>query len=371
MSARRRACATTQLGLYALAYQRDVRRDAGARRAAVTSAPASSGSAVVRDEHPRARARERAESAAAGIRARALPPCPIAGRAPAVPTRASVHSSARGVVTSARTAAHRTRPHPARRRRCARRRRARARGRRDPARGLRPRARARAQGPHRSRHRVRPPLGGAAARPIARALSGRRRARRGVGRARRHRRQRALARSIRSTAPRTSRTTIRSSPSRSRAEVGRSCWRRRRATIRCATSCSPPPPATGATLNDAPIRVSDIARVEDALLVTGFPIRRARAPGALRRCSSAFLVRAQGVRRDGSGRAQPVLPRVRAVRRASGRREPVAVGHGRRRPHRARSRRPRHRVRGEAVPRSSAPRILASNGALHRTRCAR
>ena len=53
----------------------------------------------------------------------------------------------------------------------------------------------------------------------------------------------------------------------------------------------------GATLNDAALRVSDIARVEDALLVTGFSYQR---PEANLPRFEAFLVRAQGVRRDGS-----------------------------------------------------------------------
>ncbi len=56
----------------------------------------------------------------------------------------------------------------------------------------------------------------------------------------------------------------------------------------------------GATRNDEPIRVSDIARVEDALLVTGFPYDVREHPERSLPHFAAFLGRAQAVRRDGS-----------------------------------------------------------------------
>jgi myo-inositol-1(or 4)-monophosphatase len=56
----------------------------------------------------------------------------------------------------------------------------------------------------------------------------------------------------------------------------------------------------GATLNAAPIRVSDIARLEDALLVTGFPYDVREHPERHLPLFQAFLLQAQGVRRDGS-----------------------------------------------------------------------
>jgi myo-inositol-1(or 4)-monophosphatase len=56
----------------------------------------------------------------------------------------------------------------------------------------------------------------------------------------------------------------------------------------------------GATLNAAPIRVSRIGLVEDALLVTGFPYSVREHPEAILPLFEAFLMRAQGVRRDGS-----------------------------------------------------------------------
>jgi myo-inositol-1(or 4)-monophosphatase len=56
----------------------------------------------------------------------------------------------------------------------------------------------------------------------------------------------------------------------------------------------------GATLNDRPIRVSDIARVEDALIVTGFPYDVREHPERSLPLFRAFLMRAQGIRRDGS-----------------------------------------------------------------------
>jgi myo-inositol-1(or 4)-monophosphatase len=56
----------------------------------------------------------------------------------------------------------------------------------------------------------------------------------------------------------------------------------------------------GATLNGRPIRVSDVARVEDALLVTGFPYDVRERPERSLPAFAAFLVRAQAIRRDGS-----------------------------------------------------------------------
>jgi myo-inositol-1(or 4)-monophosphatase len=56
----------------------------------------------------------------------------------------------------------------------------------------------------------------------------------------------------------------------------------------------------GATLNGAPIGVSACARLEDALLVTGFPYDVREHPERHLPLFQDFLVRAQGVRRDGS-----------------------------------------------------------------------
>ena len=56
----------------------------------------------------------------------------------------------------------------------------------------------------------------------------------------------------------------------------------------------------GATLNGAPLRVSSIERIEDALLVTGFPYDVRERPEASLVPFRSFLTRAQGVRRDGS-----------------------------------------------------------------------
>jgi myo-inositol-1(or 4)-monophosphatase len=56
----------------------------------------------------------------------------------------------------------------------------------------------------------------------------------------------------------------------------------------------------GATLNAAPIHVSPCARVEDALLVTGFPYDVREFPERHLPLFQEFLVRAQGIRRDGS-----------------------------------------------------------------------
>jgi myo-inositol-1(or 4)-monophosphatase len=56
----------------------------------------------------------------------------------------------------------------------------------------------------------------------------------------------------------------------------------------------------GATRNDAPIHVSPVGRVEDALLVTGFPYDVRDNPERYLNPFRAFLLRAQGVRRDGS-----------------------------------------------------------------------
>ncbi|TMQ74087.1 MAG: inositol monophosphatase [Candidatus Eisenbacteria bacterium] len=56
----------------------------------------------------------------------------------------------------------------------------------------------------------------------------------------------------------------------------------------------------GATLAGMRLRVSDIARVEDALIVTGFPYAVREHPEATLPHFEAFLMRAQGIRRDGS-----------------------------------------------------------------------
>jgi len=56
----------------------------------------------------------------------------------------------------------------------------------------------------------------------------------------------------------------------------------------------------GATLNGEPIHVSDIDRIEDALLVTGFPYDVREHTREIVPLFEAFLVRAQGIRRDGS-----------------------------------------------------------------------
>ena len=56
----------------------------------------------------------------------------------------------------------------------------------------------------------------------------------------------------------------------------------------------------GATLNGTPIQVSAIADVEAALLVTGFPYDVREHPGRHVPLFQEFLLRAQGVRRDGS-----------------------------------------------------------------------
>jgi myo-inositol-1(or 4)-monophosphatase len=56
----------------------------------------------------------------------------------------------------------------------------------------------------------------------------------------------------------------------------------------------------GATLNGVPIRVSGIATLEDALLVTGFPYDVREFPERHLPLFQDFLMRSQGVRRDGS-----------------------------------------------------------------------
>jgi myo-inositol-1(or 4)-monophosphatase len=56
----------------------------------------------------------------------------------------------------------------------------------------------------------------------------------------------------------------------------------------------------GATLNGRAIRVSDIDRIENALLVTGFPYDVRRHPETILPLFTAFLTRAQAIRRDGS-----------------------------------------------------------------------
>jgi len=56
----------------------------------------------------------------------------------------------------------------------------------------------------------------------------------------------------------------------------------------------------GATLNDRPIRVSGVHALDDALLVTGFPYDVRESPERHLPLFREFLLRAQGVRRDGS-----------------------------------------------------------------------
>ncbi len=56
----------------------------------------------------------------------------------------------------------------------------------------------------------------------------------------------------------------------------------------------------GATLNGRRIHVSGVRRVHDALLVTGFPYDVFKRSRRVMRETEAFLVRAQGIRRDGS-----------------------------------------------------------------------
>ena len=56
----------------------------------------------------------------------------------------------------------------------------------------------------------------------------------------------------------------------------------------------------GATLNGAPVRVSAVDRLENSLLVTGFPYDVREHPERHVPLFEAFLVRAQGIRRDGS-----------------------------------------------------------------------
>ena len=77
-------------------------------------------------------------------------------------------------------------------------------------------------------------------------------------------------------------------------------WSPARSTTRCATRCSRAAAGQGATRNGAPIRVSAVARLDDALLVTGFPYTVREHPESIVPLFQAFLVRAQGVRRDGS-----------------------------------------------------------------------
>jgi myo-inositol-1(or 4)-monophosphatase len=56
----------------------------------------------------------------------------------------------------------------------------------------------------------------------------------------------------------------------------------------------------GATLDGRAIRVTPCARLDDALLVTGFPYDVREHPGRHMPLFQEFLTRAQGVRRDGS-----------------------------------------------------------------------
>jgi myo-inositol-1(or 4)-monophosphatase len=55
----------------------------------------------------------------------------------------------------------------------------------------------------------------------------------------------------------------------------------------------------GASLNNKPIRVSDTAELGNALIVTGFPYNFKERPDFSRHLTS-FLMKARGVRRDGS-----------------------------------------------------------------------
>ena len=57
---------------------------------------------------------------------------------------------------------------------------------------------------------------------------------------------------------------------------------------------------TGATLNGRPIHVAPSTRLEDALLVTGFPYDVREHPERHLPLFQDFLLRAQGIRRDGS-----------------------------------------------------------------------
>jgi myo-inositol-1(or 4)-monophosphatase len=56
----------------------------------------------------------------------------------------------------------------------------------------------------------------------------------------------------------------------------------------------------GATRNGEPVRVSAVQRLEEALLVTGFPYSVRERPEPILSLFRAFLLTAQGVRRDGS-----------------------------------------------------------------------
>lgn len=56
----------------------------------------------------------------------------------------------------------------------------------------------------------------------------------------------------------------------------------------------------GATLNDAPLRVSSAPTLEQALVLTGFPYDRRKRSEYYLRFYQAFMVRSQGVRRCGS-----------------------------------------------------------------------
>lgn len=58
--------------------------------------------------------------------------------------------------------------------------------------------------------------------------------------------------------------------------------------------------SAGAILNGAPIRVSDVAVVDDSLVCTGFPYSIREDPGDNLANFSKFCLRAQGVRRDGA-----------------------------------------------------------------------
>ncbi len=56
----------------------------------------------------------------------------------------------------------------------------------------------------------------------------------------------------------------------------------------------------GARLNDAPIRVSSISTLDDALLATGFPYDRRERPDYYLKFYREFMIRTQGLRRAGA-----------------------------------------------------------------------
>ena len=120
----------------------------------------------------------------------------------------------------------------------------------------------------------------------------------------------------------------------------------------------------GAFLNGAPAaRVAGGALV-DAMLVTGFPVRRARPRRRDRR--PVRRVRRPGARGAAArvGGDRPVLRRGRPHGRLLGER-PEAVGHRRRRADRRGGRRPRDRASMAAASPRAAGRCWPRNGHLH------